>query len=187
MSSSRFATIHGGLLARKGEAVPAVRHPEHQVAYGYNSPAGLPASGHAPMHDGQAADLFAPAPIPDLAWRLATDETGAVTASRPAARTEDVPVDAAGKAAAEGCSAQKKVASRRMPRARMSVRLSDRQRRLVRIATAVLGRSQQALLSDALDGHLEKLAATELRSCTCFARQAGDDRSVRRVPPSLPQ
>lgn len=180
MSSSRFATIHGGLLARKGEAAPAVRHPGHQVSYGDHPP--LPVSGGDRAAPSRAAVQNGRAP--DLPSRPATAPVAtAAVATRPAPCVGKATDDAAGATVRPPArAASSEEGWGRLPRARVSMRLTERQRRLIRIATAVLGRSQQSILSDALDGHLERLGATELKSCTCFARHAAGDRDPKPAP-----
>jgi len=152
MTTSRFATIHGGLLARKGEAAPAIRHAQVQMSYS-DRPVTAPAASTAPP---------VPGPPPAMPASPAS-RTEAVANAKPTLPTPPScgmrPGVPAGTVAAGG---------REKPGGRASLRLTARQKRMVLIATAVLGRSQQRLLSDALDGYLNQLGASDLRSCACF-------------------
>jgi len=154
MTSSKFATIHGGLLARKGEAAPTVRHDHAQVTYSDGPPPVPPAPSEVrpalPMldiafGDMRAPDVTVPAPCP----------------TPPRLK--------------QACGRETTLRKGDGPAGRVSLRLTERQKRMVTIATAVLGRSQQKLLSDALDAHLARLGAGELRSCGCFRDQLGSD------------
>ena len=162
MTTSKFATIHGGLLARKGEAAPAVRHDHAHVSY-RDQPSSAPDARPAPppevrpalplldvtLGDMQAPEAVVPAPCPEPLIRPGLKQ--ACGRETPARKGDG-------------------------PAGRVSMRLTERQKRMVTIATAVLGRSQQKLLSDALDAHLAHLCAGDLRSCGCFTE------SLRRDP-----
>lgn len=152
MTMSKFATIHGGLLARKGEAAPAVRHSHPGVSY----------SDAPPPPERRPAT-----PLMDAAFGdMRTLQTAAPAPCSPSDR-EPKPK--------EPCS--RKIPAGEASAGRVSLRLTRRQKRMIMIAGAVLGRSQQKLLSEALDSHLDRLSADELKSCGCFKHQLRLDRA----------
>ncbi|MEM9170497.1 MAG: hypothetical protein AAGC56_12695, partial [Pseudomonadota bacterium] len=70
---------------------------------------------------------------------------------------------------------------------RVGVRLDPRERRLLRIAAAALGRPQQTLLRAAVHRYFSELARTELQACVCFRRRLAEPRETtgaRGVPPT---
>lgn len=128
MSAPKFAPMHAGLLARKGEAAPSAepRPPLlAPVAQLQHEPAPSPAVASAPLEAG-----------PDLSC------------------------------AGEG----RRIAAPERP-VRAGVRLDPEQSRRLRLAAAILGSSQQELISEALDRHLDRLAEGALQSCACFRRR----------------
>ena len=104
-----FASLHGGLLARKGAA--------------------------------------APAPLADLDTQRRARRGERLGADR--RETESPPAP---------------------PRSRVSLRLSSRQQRLLRLVAAATDRSQQEILSLALDQHLTRVIGEELGHCKCLRR-----------------
>jgi hypothetical protein len=138
MTSASFASLHGGLLVRKGAAAPSVEPPK------------MPAP-RAPAFDGDA-DRYA------VARRDAGDGPPAVN-DRPARilaplarEDEDKGLEDKG--------------------LRATVRLTAGQARQLRLAAALLDRSHQDLLSEALDDHFRALSKGPLRKCSCFRRAA---------------
>jgi hypothetical protein len=162
MTTSKFATIHGGLLARKGEAAPAVRHDHAHVSYRDGLPT-APDARMAPQPEVRPA-----LPLLDVTFGDMQAPEAGVPASSPE------PLIRPG--LKQACGRETPVRKDDGPAGRVSMRLTERQKRMVTIAAAVLGRSQQKLLSDALDAHLAGLGAGELRSCDCFKE------SLRREP-----
>lgn len=112
-----FASLHEGLLARKGSAQPAIADLDQQRR------------ARRGDRDGEESLIPAPASAPRL--RKAT------------------------------ASAEK---------ARVTLRLSERQQRLLRLVGAATNRSQQEILSLALDQHLAKVIGEELGHCRCLRR-----------------
>lgn len=158
MTSSKFATIHGGLLARKGEAAPAVRHSHVHVSY---------SDGHAPV----AGAVPAPPPVAPRPVLPMLDVTfGDTRVPEPVAKAPCAGPDQSPKLG-QACERKIPVGVGDGPGGRVSMRLTQRQKRMVTIASAVLGRSQQKLLSDALDAHLARLGSGEMKSCGCFTEQ----------------
>jgi len=166
--SSKLASLHAGLIARKGEAAPAVAHPAFSYVDGprpapqsirreadgierrsFGAPA-VPARDGSPWTDGRAeptrVDVLEPsAPEPVRTAPPALEAVRAAPARKPATGGESRPF-------------------------RLTLRLSADQRRRLRIAAAKEEMSLQEVLSDALDSHLDRLCACALRECTCLAR-----------------
>jgi hypothetical protein len=162
MTTSKFATIHGGLLARKGEAAPAVRHDHAYVSY-RDAPSSAPDARMAPPPEVRPA-----LPLLDVAFGDMQAPEAGVPAPCPEPLTRP--------SLKQACGRETPVRKGDGPVGRVSMRLTERQKRMVTIATAVIGRSKQKLLSDALDAHLAHLGADELQSCGCFKE------SLRREP-----
>lgn len=152
--SSKLATLHAGLIARKGEARPAIAH----AAFSYVD-----------------APRPAPQPIRQGGDGIERHIIGTATTPPPA----EAPAAPAAKPARAAPSASKLVrtASSRnedddqSKPFRLTFRMSADQRRRLRIAAAKEEKSLQELLSDALDGHLDTLCACALRECSCLARE----------------
>ena len=53
---------------------------------------------------------------------------------------------------------------------RVTLRLNDRQRRLLRLVSAATDRSNQEILSAALDRHLTRIIGEELGDCKCLRK-----------------
>jgi hypothetical protein len=162
MTTSKFATIHGGLLARKGEAAPAVRHDQAHVSY-RDQPPSAPDARLAPP-----TEVRPSLPLLDVTFGDMQVPEAGMPASCPEPHVRP--------GLRQACGRETPVRKGDGPAGRVSMRLTERQKRMVTIATAVLGRSQQKLLSDALDAHLAHLGAGELQSCACFKE------NLRREP-----
>ena len=105
-----FASLHPGLIARKGQATPA--------------PAKLSVISREPDTQPQAAQH----------------------------------------------DAHKKSADHHADKPRVTLRLTDRQRRLLRLVSAATDRSNQEILSSALDRHLTRIIGEELGDCKCLRK-----------------
>lgn len=123
----KYASLHAGLLARKGEAQPA---PVTQIGAVFPSHAEVP---EPPV--GTPERRRPPAPAP-------TSETIADLRRHPATA-----------------------------RHKTTVRLNDEQRRRVRLAAVQLERSQQSLISEAIDEFLDQLCERELPHCHCLKKR----------------
>lgn len=123
----KYASLHAGLLARKGEAQPA---PVTQIGAVFPDHAEVPEP---------------PEPT-----------------SRP-------------KSPAQPAPPTKKLGElRRHPataRHKTTVRLNDEQRRRLRLAAVQLERSQQSLISEAIDDFLDLLCERELPHCACLKKR----------------
>ncbi|MEC9249782.1 MAG: hypothetical protein VX501_03970 [Pseudomonadota bacterium] len=123
----KYASLHAGLLARKGEAQPA---PVTQIG------AVFPAHTEVPEPP--------------------------VEPARPDLRSQPPP------------ASEKLAELRRHPataRHKTTVRLNDEQRRRVRLAAVQLERSQQSLISEAIDDFLDRLCERELPHCHCLKKR----------------
>lgn len=167
--SSKLASLHAGLIARKGEAAPAIAHPAFSYVDGprpapqpirregdgierrsFGSPA-VPARDGGPWTDGRAQDI----PVDVL---------------EPSVR-EPVRTAPPAPEAVRSAPMRKPVTGDESRPFRLTLRLSADQRRRLRIAAAKEEMSLQEVLSDALDSHLDTLCACALRECTCLARE----------------
>ena len=154
---SKLATLHAGLIARKGEARPAMAHAAFSYVDG-------PRPAPQPLrHDGEGIERHSLVPAAALppADAPAAPQPEPVRPPRPA-RTP-----------ARAAPPQKSEDDDHSKPFRLTFRMSADQRRRLRIAAAKEEKSLQELLSDALDGHLDTLCACAMRECSCLAREQG--------------
>ena len=143
MSLAKFASVHGGLLARKGLATPAT----------------LP----LPVMPQQARPRYKdlPPPAPDVTCcggASDLEKVPAVTILRAVRAT--IPPRAADHDAQHELNADL--------RTHVSVRLTPEQMRRLMTAAAQLHLSRQKIVADGLDVYLDKLAAEDLAGCRCL-------------------
>lgn len=165
--SSKLASLHAGLVARKGEAVPAISHP----SFSYTDTA-WPTEQQAWWDD----EDDRPSVIDASVARLHPAATRPV--ERPAPVRDDPPVrpvPRAVPAATEDKPVEAHAAGDTLGPYRLTFRMTHDQRRRLRIAAAKKDMSLQAVLAEALDAHLDSLCACSLRDCTCMAREEADD------------
>lgn len=144
----KVASLHAGLIVRKGEAVPAPLAPSHPFFETYRP---------APV-----AHTFKSSDAP----RSITDR---LNANREAAPASDAPPQAPMIVATEAFKSYH-------DHYRMTFRMTGSQRRRLRIAAAQSDRSLQQVLSQALDNYVDDLCACSLKNCTCMARAAEQSR-----------
>lgn len=137
-----FASLHAGLLARKGEAAPA--------------PATPPA--HLNVVTGTERD----------SRMAARSLDGVETVEAKPTAPEDGAAPVRKRPEASATEAREKV--EKPEKARVSLRLNDRQRRLLRLVAAATDRSHQEILSAGLDMYLQKVVGDELGHCRCLRR-----------------
>lgn len=162
IASKPLASLSSGLLARKGQARPAMR------PQGYAS-----ASPGAQLEDLGWNDMGPPVAAaelpPVLVERAALkDEVEQVAAEQVAAEPESIPVEPAVIAAA---LAEPRAARR--GKAAFTLRLDSPRHLRMRLASAVTHRSSQALLTQALDTFLATLPEVEELARQC-PRPKGD-------------
>jgi hypothetical protein len=194
MSTASFASLHAGLLARKGEARPA---PEPTTFSGAApAPIFQPANRRTiitppplPVEDeaDADADVSADAYLEDVAQRYEADPSSedvagmkarirSAYATWPVQKQANVapkapppqqqqPSYAAGDDEWRPALAQH--GSTRHP-VRSSIRMTQAQARALRLASLVLDRPQQELIEAGLQAQLQALACTDLANCACF-------------------
>lgn len=139
--SNSFASLHAGLVARKGEATPAVSH----SAFTYVD---------APRQETRPEQV-PPTPV--------------VTRSAPIDAKQKVSRPSVAPRVQKKTTAPQK-ATRQTAKYRLTFRMTHEQRRRMRIAMAQTDLSLQHILSDALDNYLDGLCACSLSECACMAR-----------------
>jgi len=144
MSTAGFASLHGGLLARKGAAAPS---------------AGKPTLVHGGAGDAYSAQRRDVAQDGGPPARSAFGTRGDARSRRDALEEAMSNEFARPRAAGEGDAARA---------ARATLRLTREQLRRLRLAAALMDVSQQELLAEALDDKLAALARGPLRDCRCF-------------------
>lgn len=159
MTKQKFAPLHGGLLARKGEAIPATIHPLGDQSFTTSSPS------LRRIIETKRAPQPAPMPIPA---DLSTPDPPDPPPAGPAVQAD--PAQCASRCA-DAVAPALAPAPRRAQPFKASVRLSAPQRRLLRMVAAITNGSQQSILSQALDAYLESLAQAELRHCACYKKR----------------
>lgn len=177
---SRYASLHAGLLARKGEASPALHSAFAGASY-------VDAPAPEPRDPGERRDATG-ADLPERALLLrkapAFDAAGAPArepAHDPAPDTpavQPLPADAA----ARGCCEGAEVTWPADPHAgidrlhRVEARLTAEQKRRLLTVAVQSGHSQQRILSDALDAWLDALCAGDMKECACLKARAPASR-----------
>ena len=173
MSSSKFAAIHGGLLVRKGDAAPAIRPTVSEVSYvdAERRHAGLPSvDGDAPaVQPGQSLREGGRPSVTDLGRGREP-----VSQRRPAEKMCATPASDKSPCIRPVPSAKRPRPARgkeQTARSKATVRLTEQQKHVMKLAAAALGRSQQQLISDAIDSYLTGLGGGEMSTCACFKQQ----------------
>ncbi len=157
--TAKFASLHAGLLARKGQAAPVFMNPA--VAY-IDDPRPI---GEADDDDVQRRDVASADGLPLMAEKIGGDDVS---------NGQLTPMMMNGIRPAR--------AGPRKPRLvtdedhhdspyRFSFRMPADQHRRLRVAAAQKNISLQQALSDALDNYLDGLCACSLKECNCMARQ----------------
>ena len=137
MNADGFASLHGGMLVRKGAAAPSAP-----------SSLSMPEKNDTPTsgQTGYAAD------------RRDSGDAPPRTRLHLASCTETVRASSGGNS---------------------SARLTAEDMRALRFAAAMLDRSEDSLISEAVQSYLESLASGPLRHCPCFK-----SRLSRKTPPT---
>jgi hypothetical protein len=142
-----FASLHAGLLARKGEAKPSADPKMAPLAWQQHEP-------------GAVAPAVAAATVADMKVRL-QDVAATWPARKPASPITDEHTWVATKSSARPLDSFGQ-------QVKATVRLTHAQARAVKLAALVLDRPQQDIISAALVARLETLACTDLSNCSCF-------------------
>lgn len=147
IASKPFGSLSSGLLARKGQAKPAMRP---QGFHGPASPGGLDDLGWNDMGDTAPVQAPAPAPAP-LPPVLRQREELAEELAAPVPTPAPEPAPRRGISLATAQRIGRETLRRRSGKAAFTLRL-DRDRHLrLRLASAIDGRSSQQLVTEALD------------------------------------
>ena len=171
-----LASLSSGLLARKGQARPAMR--PQGFATGYVPPAAAIADdlgwndmGHATQSVVEAPDrcVFVPAPLPEVLTRRAqlSEELAAPVepASEPVCEPAPVVALAAPRPVSPNAAARIVARARQKvkpgAKAAFTLRLDGDRHLRLRLASAVRGLSAQQLVTEALDAFLETLPEVE--------------------------
>ncbi|MEM9422934.1 MAG: hypothetical protein AAF986_10615, partial [Pseudomonadota bacterium] len=146
MSRTKFAPMHSGLLARKGEALPAATHPLSEKVFTDQSPTlrGLvdkPSSNKTAILSGASPQEEDTSPEEKTVY------------IPPSQREETSPQ----KSAAPSTSTKSKSY-------KISLRINERQRRLIRMIAAIRNESQQSTMRNALDQFLEQTGQEEMKT-----------------------
>ena len=177
---SRYASLHAGLLARKGEASPAQPSAFAGASY-VDAPAPEP-QDPGERRDATGADLPARTvllrkpPAIDAVSAPAREPAREPAQATPAAQPilED--------AAASGCCQGVGVTWPADPHAdidrlhRVEARLTAEQKRRLLTVAVQSGHNQQRILSDALDAWLDALSAGDMQGCACLKARAPASR-----------
>jgi len=186
-NSKPTASLSSGLLARKGQARPAMR------PQGFHGPAvSLEDLGWNDMGEGPAPAAPAPAPAAELppvlverealreeiaaapvTERIAPEPESEPTTPEPAPAAELVMPEVKSVSVATAARIRREVQARK-PKAAFTLRLDAERHLRLRLASATRNRSAQALVSDALDRYLETLPEVEE-----LARQLPELRGAR--------
>ena len=142
----KYASLHAGLLARKGEAAPAI-------------PSGFAGASYV---DRPAQ----PVPVPDERRDVEQRSDRPLIARKPAGAAEDLPPACCGGGDLPALAEDPHAGIARSGRA--EVRLTAEQKRRLRTVSVQTGQSQQRILSAALDAWLDQLCETQMRHCTCL-------------------
>ncbi|WP_297732683.1 hypothetical protein [uncultured Maricaulis sp.] len=182
--SAKYASLHAGLLARKGEASPAIPSPLGQVSY-TDLPQRRDIDPPRPENlaredDDTRSSLIArktaspagkPAPVAHPA-----SESGSGPSAR---RRRETPASAS---PLGGCCSGGAAPNIPPPlpgpdaplEHRATVRLTAEQKRRLGTVSVQMNWSQQRVLAIALDEWLDRLCANEMRNCACLQARVPD-------------
>jgi len=164
MSAPQFASLHAGMLARKGEAQPS-----KEPTFGHKpwQPPVTPVAVPPPQHQA-AQPVLPPDPPGELTAAKAKVRLNDVAAAWPAGKPSQ-PVDTDGSGwVPNRPQPQLALGSLGVP-FKTTIRLTHAQARAVKLAALVLDRPQQDILTAGLIERLEALACADLAKCSCFA------------------
>lgn len=182
--TSKLASLHSGLVARKGEAMPAVSHPLFSYVDKPRPAARDDRSAErrvwppvaeqptAARQQSQPRHTHAePEAVSDATFEQARLEPSMQSAEAPAAQVTPPQLIAKTSAAPKVQHAEE--APDLAARHRMTLRLDHEQHHRLRLAAAIRDQSLQQVLSEALDNHLDGLCACALKDCACLAAAEG--------------
>ena len=200
--SSKYASLHSGLLARKGHASPAIPSPLAHVSYTdepherrdiepqANAPLIARKPEHAPTENtpaqhGEARGLRrlptrpAESPSPRPVRREAPASAPSSSAESHARETSsrDTPPVESGCCGGMAAMASDEAHHEHYDPAsvfKAGVRLSAEQKRRLKTVAVQMNWSQQRILSEALDQWLDKMCEREMKNCACLRARLGE-------------
>ena len=160
--TSKLASLHGGLVARKGQATPALsnsaltymdaQRPERESDIRLE-----PYAAPAKEQSTPPPQTPAPTPLPSYEEKPVRQSKPKTSVARSSSSTD---------------KSRRKTAKDTHPGPyRLTFRMTHDQRRRLRIASAQKDRSLQQLLGEALDNYIDGLCACSLQQCACLARE----------------
>ena len=158
--TSKLASVHAGLVARKGEAMPALSNPGFSFV---DTP--RPARENA-VHiqpSTLASQTSEPGTTIDQPTGHRPPAQDIITSARPPSETV--------RAASPQKPVRQTLENSHSGPYKLTFRMTKDQRRRLRIAAAQRDMSLQQVLSEALDNHLDGLCACSLEACNCLARK----------------
>ena len=162
--SAKYASLHAGLLARKGEASPAIPSPLGGVSY-IDQPQRRdvdPPRLETPYDDRRRQDASL---IARKAGPSGPEPSGSQTLKTPASASPP-------SGCCSGAAAPHSPPPLPGPDApldfRASVRLTAEQKRRLGTVSVQMNWSQQRILAIALDEWLDRLCTTQMRHCACL-------------------
>jgi hypothetical protein len=163
MSKAKVAVLHGGLLARKGEARPLSTFGPPTGTYPTPKTQTVEALRPEPRLDGPAARLPQDPPV--------EREEPVVTRWQPEAPRAET--SSCCKRKAELPHLTDKKPKRGGKRIELHARLDSVSHKRLRIAAAQLGHSQQEIVVAAIEAYLEYLEDETLNDCSCMQNARG--------------
>lgn len=172
--TSKLASLHAGLIARKGEAMPALSNPGFSyVDTARPSPVLTQVPVPAPVRDSsngtKPTDFPEVEPTPPVTAKPIVRQSPPLNREKPTQpNLKPNPEAITPRASREPV---RKAEEDNHPRPhKLTFRMTQDQRHRLRIAAAQRDKSLQQILSDALDNHLDGLCACSPKGCTCLAR-----------------
>lgn len=167
---AKYASLHAGLLARKGEASPAIPSSFSGASY-----VDAPSPEHPPAPARPAPTSLDSEPRRSLLQRRdieAPDAPQPLLARKPVPPLEPASPPAPDPEGQGCCGAQLDLPDDPHAgvdrAARAQFRLTNEQKRRLRTVAVQMNWPQQRILSDALDDWLDRLCEGEMSSCACL-------------------
>lgn len=159
MAQTKFASLHGRLLARKGTATPAVRTTADPLSHALRIDP-MEGSIRHETCNAQAVALVDGSPAPH------DQRTGKADLS--AAHLAATPKPCAHVAGARPPGGKHGIMARAPGRYQVTAKLNAEQKRRLITASAQLGTTPAQLTGTALDHYLDYLAVHDLNGCACM-------------------
>ena len=151
--STKFASLHAGLVARKGEAMPAITNPS--MSYVDQNRNGWDQSR----------------PLATVSNTAVADRMLSIRSFTETDRSAPEPEDGNKTRPQVKPAIYKDNTDHHARPYRLTFRMGHNQRRRLRLVSAQTDQSLQHVLSDALDKYLDGLCACSLKECACLRHQ----------------